>query len=173
MMSPRDDLTVKLGEVRYLVDQAAALATAVTAAMAAFCLVVPGHNRKLVVLPVISLAIWLGSLGQGCLETWLQMDKQAWQLTPDWVCFPSIVIVGTVPALTMVAMLRQGAPMAPRLTITLGALAAAALGNFGLRLFHYQDASFMVLVWQFGSVAILSLLAAWAGRRILQWPTAS
>ena len=63
--------------------------------------------------------------------------------------------------------------MAPRLTITLGALAAAALGNFGLRLFHYQDASFIVLVWQFGSVAILSLLAAWAGRRILQWPTAS
>ncbi|WP_274609098.1 NrsF family protein [Mesorhizobium sp. L-8-10] len=85
------------------------------------------------------------------------------------VCFPMIAAVGAVPALAMVTMLHKGAPLAPRVTVLLGALAAAALGNFGLRLFHPQDASLMVLVWQFGSVVLLSMLAGWNGRRILAW----
>jgi hypothetical protein len=55
------------------------------------------------------------------------------------------------------------------MTVMLGALAAAALGNVGLRLFHPQDASLMILVWQFGSVALLSIRAGWGGHRILDW----
>lgn len=170
LMSPRDDLAVKLLEVRFLVEQAATLATAATAAIAAFCLVVPGNSQKLALLPLAPLALWLGSLGQGCLETWLRLGNDAWQIHPDWICLPSIVMVGAVPALLMVVMLRRGAAMAPQLTVALGALAAAAVGNFGLRLFHYQDASVMVLTWQFGSVVLLTLLAGWNGKYILRWP---
>lgn len=172
LMAPRDDLVEKLSETRFVIEQAAAGATAVTAAIAAFFLVIPGHSRKLALLPIFPLAIWLGSLGFGCLQSWLQFGTEAWRVTPDWICFPSIAMVGAVPALTMVVMLRRGAPMAPRMTVALGALAAAALGNFGLRLFHYQDAGLMVLVWQFGSVALLSALAGWSGRAILRWPHA-
>jgi len=51
----------------------------------------------------------------------------------------------------------------------LGGLAAAGLGNFGLRFFHQQDASVMVLVWQVGTVFLLTMLAGWAGRLILEW----
>lgn len=173
LMAPRADLAGKLTEARFLIEQAAALVTAVTAAVAAFCLAVPGYGWKPALLPVLPLALWLGSLGQGCLESWLRFGDDAWRLTPDWVCFPSIVMVGAVPALAMVLMLRRGAPMAPRLTVALGALAAAALGNFGLRLFHPQDASLMVLVWQFGTVALLSALAGWSGASILRWPHAA
>lgn len=169
VMSPRDDLAAKLIEMRFLIEQAAALVTAVAAAIAAFHLVIPGSSRKLAFLPVFPLAVWLGSLGQGCVQTWLRFDG-GWQVYPDWICFPSIVMVGAVPALTMITMLRRGTPMAPQLTVSLGALAAAALGNFGLRLFHYQDASLMVLVWQFGSVALLTALAGWSGKHILRWP---
>lgn len=172
LMSPRDDLVEKLSEARFLIEQAAAAATAVTAAIAAFCLVIPGHSRKLALLPTFPLAIWLGSLGYGCLQSWLQFDTEAWQIYSDWICFPSIVMVGAVPALTMVIMLRRGAPMAPRMTVSLGALAAAAVGSFGLRLFHYQDAGLMILIWQFGSVALLSALAGWSGGAILRWPHA-
>jgi hypothetical protein len=39
-----------------------------------------------------------------------------------------------------------------------------------LRLFHEQDASVMVLVWQFGSVVLLASLGALTGRRLLRWP---
>ncbi|WP_244483513.1 DUF1109 domain-containing protein [Mesorhizobium sp. 1M-11] len=169
LMSPRDDLAAKLTDTRFLIEEVAALATAVAAAFSAFCLIVPGHSRAVALLPTPSLAIWLGSLGQGCWQAWLNFGDEAWRLSPDWVCLPAIAVVGAIPALTMVVMLRRGAPIAPRLTVILGALAAAALGNVGLRLFHPQDASLMVLVWQFGSVALLSLLAGWGGRQILAW----
>src|SRR3546814_13413246 len=111
LMSPRDDLVEKLSEARFLVEQAAAVATAVTAAIAAFCLIVPGRSRRLALLPLFPLAMWLGSLGFGCMQSWLQFGTEAWQVYPDWVCFPAIAMVGAVPALTMVIMLRRGAPM--------------------------------------------------------------
>jgi hypothetical protein len=69
----------------------------------------------------------------------------------------------------MVIMLRRGAPLMPCATVALGGLAAAGLGNFGLRLFHPQDTSLMVLVWQVGSVFILAALSACVGRYVLNW----
>jgi tetrahydromethanopterin S-methyltransferase subunit C len=69
----------------------------------------------------------------------------------------------------MVVMLRRGAPLAPRVTIALGALAVAAVGNFGLRLFHLGDASIMVLFWHFGTITLLSAFAACLGPQVLYW----
>jgi hypothetical protein len=70
----------------------------------------------------------------------------------------------------MLTMIRRGAPIAPLTTTALATLAAAALGATALRLFHAQDASVMVVVWQFGSVAVLAGLGALTGRRVLPWP---
>jgi hypothetical protein len=53
--------------------------------------------------------------------------------------------------------------------MALGGLAAAGLGNFGLRLFHPQDASVMVLLWQVGAVFIVAALAGWVGGYWLNW----
>jgi len=66
-------------------------------------------------------------------------------------------------------MLRRGAPLSPHLTTALGGLAAVGLGDFGLRLFHAQDASAMVLVWQMGTVFLLTALAGWFGIFLLDW----
>lgn len=70
----------------------------------------------------------------------------------------------------MLFMIKFGAPIAPVTTASLGTLAVAALSATVLRLTHLPDASIMVLVWQVGSVAILSLLAAIFGRRIFPCP---
>ena len=169
VVSPRADLVEKLSDARFLVEQAAALATGVAAAAAAFATVVPGHDRKAALLPALPLVVWLGSLGQGTIQTWLRSGSDGLWLAPDWICFPAIVLVGSTPAIALVAMLRRGAPLMPCTTVALGGLAAAGLGNFGLRLFHPQDASLMVLVWQFGSVAVLTGLAGCAGRYVLNW----
>lgn len=169
MMSPRPDLATKFAESRFLIEQLAALATAVTAAIAAFAATVPGYNRKVLLLPVIPLAVWLGVLGQGCISAWLHLGSAGLSLQSDWICLPAIALAGAVPAIAMVVMLRRGAPMMPYLTVALGALASAGLGNFALRLFHAQDASLMVLVWQFGSVFLLSVLATYAGPFVLNW----
>ncbi len=169
LVSPRDDLAMKLMESRFAIEQAAAFLTAIAAAFAAFYLIVPGRSVWVAALPIPPLALWLASLGDGCLRAWLQPGADGLRFYPDWICLPAIALVGFVPAVVMVLMLRRGAPLAPHLTMALGALAAAALGNFGLRLFHQQDASLMVLIWQFGSVALISALASWNGARLLNW----
>ena len=86
------------------------------------------------------------------------------------MCLPSIVLLGTVPAVVMAVMLRRGAPLTPYLTAALGGFAAAGIGNAGVRLVHPEDVSVMLLVWHVGSVMALSILAGSAGRYLLKWP---
>jgi len=169
VISPRADLLTKLTDARFLIEQIAALATGIAAAVAAFASTVPGYDRKVLLLQALPLAVWLGSLGEGCLKTIWQFGLAGLSLQPDWFCLPAIMLVGAMPAAAMVIMLRRGAPLFPYLSAGFGALAAAGLGNFGLRLFHPQDASLMVLVWQVGSVFILTMLGGCAGRTILNW----
>ncbi len=169
VMSPRADLIVKMTETRYLIEQFAALATGIAAAIAAFATTIPGYSRKVLLLPVFPLAIWLGVLGQGCVSALIQFGLNALSLQPDWFCLPAIMLVGAIPAAAMAIMLRRGAPLFPHVSTALGALAAAGLGDFGLRFFHPQDASLMVLVWQFGTVFALTCVAGSAGRYLLSW----
>jgi hypothetical protein len=171
VMAPRGDLMAKLGDPRFVIEQIAALATGLTAAVAAFATTIPGRSRGFMLLPVLPLAIWLGSVGQGCLASWVHSGPEGLWLQPDWACIPAIAMIGLVPAVAMAIMLRRGAPLMPSMTVALGGLAAAGLGDFGLRLSHSIDASLMVLVWQFGTVVLLTILAGWAGRYILSWRT--
>ena len=169
VVQPRADLGVKLLEYRFVIEQFAAFTTAVLAAIAAFVSTIPGQSRKWLFAPLAPMILWLATLGQGCVQAWLQFGGAGLILKPDWICFPSILLAGTVPAIAMVAMLRRGAPLNPHISLGLGALAAAALGNFGLRFFHMQDASVMVLFWQLGSVFLMSALAGLYGKRALTW----
>lgn len=169
VVSPRGDLAAKLADARFLIEQGAALLTGIAAAFAAFVSTIPGANRKLLLLPALPLAVWLGTLGKGCLDSWVRSGPEGLSLQPDWFCFPAILLVGSLPAIAIVTMLRRGAPLTPCMTIALGGLAAAGLGDFGLRMFHPQDASIMVLVWQVGSVLILAALAGCAGQRLFNW----
>ncbi len=167
--SPRADLATKVIEARFLIEQSAALATALTAAIAAFASTIPGYDKKYLVLPVVPLAAWLASLGIGCF---IDLSHSGFHLTvlhADWICLPGIVLVGAVPGIAIVMMLRRGAPLSPASSTMLGGLAAAALGDFGLRFFHPEDTGLLVLIWQFGSVFLLSVLAAWIGRHVLNW----
>ena len=169
MMSPRPDLAAKFADPMYVIEQLAALATGIVAGFAAFASTVPGFDRRILLLPSIPLGVWVGTLGLGCVQSWVQLGPAGLSIEPDWLCFPAIVLVGLLPAVAIALMLRRGAPLMPRLTAALGGLAAAGIGNFGLRLFHPQDASIMVLVWQMGTVFALTALAGWAGRRLLNW----
>ena len=60
VMSPRSDLFAKLSDPRYLIEQSAALATGITAGLAAFASIVPGFDRRILLLPLFPFSIWLG-----------------------------------------------------------------------------------------------------------------
>ena len=166
------DLSQMLHDRQFIIEQIATLLTAITAVMAAFCSVVPGYDRRILLVPLLPLVIWLLSLGEGCVNDWIRLGARGLALRPDWNCLPPAALIGIVPALAIVIMLRRGAPLYPRITLALAALAVAALGNFGLRIYHVGDASIMVLVWHFGSVIVLALLASWIGQIVLRWKTA-
>jgi hypothetical protein len=151
------------------IEQAAALLTAVTAAFAAFSSTIPGWDRRWLWLPALPLTAWLLTVGKGCLDDWLSLGDYALVLRVDSGCFLPMVLMGIVPSIAMVAMLRRGAPLTPRLTLVLGALAVAAVVNFGLRLFHVGDISLMVLVWHFGVVAVLSAIAGTLAPHLFAW----
>ncbi|NYS23887.1 DUF1109 family protein [Rhodobacteraceae bacterium 2376] len=168
-IGPRPDLAERVSDARFLLEQGAALATGVAAAIAALALTIPGAPMLLRLLPVIPAAVWVGTLSLGCLRDWAQMGAAGVRITPDPACFVYIALIGSLPALVLLMMLRRGVPLAPRWTTLLAGLAAAGIGNFALRFFHTQDAALMVLVWQVGSVAVLALLAGLAGRILLPW----
>jgi hypothetical protein len=169
VLTPRHDLIQKLGETRYIMEQFAALAAAVGAATAAFGSTVPGYNRKFVFLSLVPLSLWLGTLGHGCVQDWLHFGPDGLKIQSDWMCVPAIALMGVVPAITISVMLRRGAPLTPNLTSALGGLAAAGFGSFALRFTESHDAGVMILVWQLGSVLLISALAASGGRYLLNW----
>jgi hypothetical protein len=167
------DLPTLMGDGQLLVEQAAAFATAVAAAAAAFASTIPGGSRRWLWLPAVPLAAWLLAIGKGCFDDWLQFGPDGLALRPDFECFGPMLLMAAVPAVVMLVMLRRGAPLAPRATLFLGALATAAVVAFGLRFFHIGDASIMVLVWHMGVASVLTFAAGLAGPRVLGWPAAA
>lgn len=157
-------------DTRLLVEQAATLLTAVTAAAAALASTIPGVDRRWLWLPVVPLAVWLLAIGKGCIDQWIQFGPEGLVVHADFDCFFPMLLVAAVPAATMLVMVRRGAPVMPRKTLCLGALATAAFVAFGLRLFHPGDASIMILVWHGGMVAVVSAAGAIAGSRLFHWP---
>lgn len=169
VMGLRPDIATRLSDPRWLIEEGAAVATALMAAMAALCAGVPGRSRWEHFMPFLPLAVWLGTLGQGCLQDWITYGQAGLTLRTDWQCLPGIIMVGTGPAVAMVVMILRGAAITPITTTTLGALAASGLSAAALRLFHQEDSSLMVLVWQGGTVFALMLIAGFSGPAILRW----
>lgn len=169
MMPGRGDWVSRLLMPRVVSEEAFALATGILAAVAAFASVVPGYNRKVLFLPLVPLALWLGGLGQSSVRDWLQLTSQGFSMRSEWVCLPATIMAGAVPAIAMAVMLRRGAPLTPRLSTLLGALAAAGLGNLGVCVTHHTYRNVLVLVWHVGIVVALTMSLGSAGRRLLNW----
>jgi hypothetical protein len=156
-------------DTHFMIEQAATLATAVTAAIAAFRSAVPGFDMRILLLPVAPLGLWLASVGHGCIQDWLQLGAEGLSIRPDWDCLPMATVIGIIPAAAIIVMLRRAAPLHPRLTLALAALSVASIANFGLQFAHARDASIMVLVWHVGAAAVLATLGGWLGQRVLGW----
>jgi hypothetical protein len=160
---------VATSDPRMLIEGIAILATAISAAAAAFTSTVPGMSRRWLWVPLVPLTVWLLAVGDGCLSDYRALGTAAFALRLDTDCYLPTVLAGIVPFTAMVIMLRRGAPMVPHLTLALAALAIAAIVNLGLLLFHGGDASIMVLIWHVGVVVAVSAVASLAGPVLLRW----
>jgi hypothetical protein len=156
-------------DARFVLEVISGLCAGITAAMCAFGSVIPGYSRRLIIWLAVPLAVWLGSLGQGCFQEWLREGSAGLSLHHDPSCFPFILFLASFPAVVLTVMLRRGAPLTPRLTAALGGLSAAGLGNFGLRLIVPENADAGLFVWHIGGIFLLSAVAASVGHYLLNW----
>src|SRR5213593_5157281 len=65
IMPLQHDISPKLHDKSFVIEQIATLATGVAAAIAAFASTIPGYGRRWIML-LPPLMIWLASLGPGC-----------------------------------------------------------------------------------------------------------
>ncbi|HEY7446135.1 MAG TPA: NrsF family protein [Vicinamibacterales bacterium] len=154
----------------YLVQQGAALATGIMAALAAFRSVIPGSSKRVWVLPAIGSAVWGVSLlwaGVGDLQAsgTLGVTSQS-----DWPCVVSMTLGGLVVGSPLVWMLRRGAPLTPGITAFLAALAALSFANIEACLTRPHAFALTVLLWHGGTVAAVAALCTLTSRRWLRWP---
>lgn len=168
-MGLRSDLALKVAENNWLFEQSLAFLTAMAAGLAALCASVPGRPVWERLVPVLPLVLWIGAVVRGSMESILEGGTWTSLVRVDWACFPYIVLLGLIPAAVMIALVRKGAPVSPYTTIAYAALAATALALFGLRLFHAEDASLMILIWQMGSVALLTAGCVLFAKRLFPW----
>ncbi|MDE2583567.1 MAG: DUF1109 family protein [Rhodospirillales bacterium] len=163
----RPDLAARLADPGFLTEVAAAALTATVGTYAALCAGLPDQPGWKLWLPLAPMLLWLGTLGHQCMDTLLHYGPQGLTLTADAMCLPSIALAGLVPAIAITLMLRRGGQFRRTNACLCGGLGAAALGGAALRLFHPVDAAIMVIVWQLGSVALLSLVAGLIGRVLI------
>ena len=151
-----------------LLAQVAAVATGASAAVAAFTLVIPGESRRALVWPMTAGFVWVASLLVGIVREW-PIPTEALQAQHEWLCVAMIGLGSLLPVAVMLRALRQGAPLAPGLTMSLTVLAAAGLANVGACVAHPHTSSTVLLLWHGTTIAALVAAGAGLGRSVLVW----
>ena len=162
----RHDIAARVMLTEERINLLAALATGVAAAVAAFQLALPDHDRRWALLPLPFAALWLSGLGWGCLRDFVEQGWPA--LSTSFGCAKFILGFGIPLTAAMIWMARHAAPIRPAPVAALGGLAASALASVGLSLIHHLDAAAMVLIWHGLSIALVTALAHRWGARAMR-----
>jgi hypothetical protein len=83
-------------------------------------------------------------------------------------CFATLLLTSVPLSLAMLIMLLHAAALRPTAVSVVGGLAVAAITSFALLLVHDLEAPIMILVWNFGTAAIIAGLASAFGRQALE-----
>lgn len=164
----RADLAERLHQPVFVVSIAAALATGVLAAVAAFMVSLPDRSQWWLGLPVPALAVWVGTIGYGCLTDWVVIGPDGVRFGETLRCFATLVLTSVPLAIALAVMLRYAALLRPGAVTLAGALAVAAITSSALSLFHDLDATMMILIWNLGTAALITGLGSLFGRRVLR-----
>jgi hypothetical protein len=165
----RGDLAERLHQPVFVVSIAAALATGVLAAVAAFVVSLPDRSQWWLLLPAPALAVWVGTIGYGCLTDWVSIGPDGVRFGETLRCFATLVLTSVPLAIALAAMLRYAALLRPGAVTLAGALAVAAITSSALSLIHDLDATMMILIWNLGTAALITGLGSVFGRLMFRW----
>jgi hypothetical protein len=165
----RPDLALRLRDPSFAIALAGSLATGILAAIAAFYLSLPDRSRLWLLLPAPALALWVATIGYGCLTDWVRIGPGGVRLGTTLECFATLLIASVPLSAALFVMLRHTARLHPTMVGMMGGLASAGVAATALSLFHELDATVMVLVWNLGAAALIVALGGIFGRRIFGW----
>jgi hypothetical protein len=165
----RTDLVLRLHEPRFAAGLAGSLLTGILAAIAAFFLSLPDRSRLWLLLPAPALALWVVTIGYGCMTDWVDIGPDGVRLGSTLECFATLMIASLPLSAALLVMLRHAARLHPTMVGVMGGLATAGIAATALSLFHEIDATVMVLIWNLGAAALIVALGGILGRRIFRW----
>lgn len=144
-----------------------AVATAISAAWAAFSLGVPGRNGAWAWLPLPAAVLWIGASGLGCLRTWIAPGTEVAGLHQSADCLLFIISFSVPLSALLVILLRRACPLRPVLTAVLIGLASAAASASLLEICHAYDSAATDLLTHAAAVALVVAVNAAMGGRLL------
>ena len=165
----RPDLMDRLHQPAFVLGAGASLLTGSLAAFAALMTSLPDRSRFWVVLPLPMAAVWVSSIGYGCLTDWVRLGAEGIQFGEALNCFLTLLLSSVPLSALMFWMIGHAARLRPRVSILCGAGAVAALTATALSILHRFDASAMILIWNFGAAFLIVAVNATVGRRWLTW----
>lgn len=160
----RPDLGARLAEPWEVAQLVAAGATGVLAAIAAFHLALPDRSDAWALLPLPGFALWVASLGWGCVSDFIRLGADGIALGTSWACLGFILALSIPLGGAMLFALRHAGPIRPVPTAAIGVLSVAMLASVALSLIHHLDAAIMILVWHAGAVLVAVALSAGLSR---------
>lgn len=169
----RPDLVNRLQEPASALALASSAITGMMAALGCLLASLPDRSRAWLWLPAPLLALWLSTIGYGCLTGWVSVGPGGMHMCEAVRCFATLVLVSAPLSVALFAMLRDVVRLRPTAVIMTAGLAVAGMASTALSLIHRLDATIMILVWHVGVAAVLVALEGALGRRILsRWDPA-
>jgi hypothetical protein len=144
------------------------IATAATAALAAFELSLPDRSRAWALLPLPAFALWLSASGLGCLRAYVLSGTHVATMGETRDCLVFIVGLSVPLSAALILMLRRACSLAPALTATMAGLASAAAAATLLNFFHPYDAAATDLAVHLAAVGFVVIALRAVGSRALQ-----
>lgn len=163
----RPDLLSRFQEPNFAVGLGASLVTAICAAMAAFTAAVPGRSRAWFLLPLPPLLVWAFSIGRQCLSDWVRSNDGTMAMGDTARCFATLVLSSLPLWLMMLLMLRKTRPVIYLAPMLAGSVAVAAATATAMDLLHQLDTTVMILLWNFGTGALIVGISALCSRPFL------
>jgi hypothetical protein len=164
----RPDLSERVREPVFVLSVVAALATGILAAIASFAISLPDRSQRWLLLPAPALAVWIATVGYGCLADWVSIGPDG-ILFDEAGCFALLLLTGVPLSVVLLVMLRYAALLRSGAVAMMGGLAVAAVSATALSLFHAHNASAIILVWNLVMAALIAGLAGLFGPRMFRW----
>lgn len=109
----------------------------------------------------------MASLGYGCLTDWVSYDAGSLRIGSAFQCFATVLLVSLPLSASIFVMLRHAGRLRPTLVTLAAGLAVAGMTSTAMSLLYRLDATNMDLIWNLGTAALIVIIEAIVGRRVL------